>query len=63
MTRRIKMVIYDTFEIKGNCKGCGGATKWHINGDYPLCRDCMRNLMHDYETVMKRVEKEEQRVL
>ena len=48
-------MIYDTFEVKGNCKGCGKATEWHINGDYPVCRDCMLHLIDDAKRVMKMV--------
>ena len=44
-------MIYDTFEVKGNCRGCGKATEWHINGDYPVCRDCMKNLIDDFYAV------------
>ena len=41
-------MIYDTFEVKGNCKGCGKATEWHINGDYPVCNNCMTTLISDF---------------
>ncbi len=44
-------MTYDKFEIKGNCRGCGMATEWHINGDYPLCRDCMVSLIYDAATI------------
>ena len=40
-------MIYDSYGSGGNCKGCGGVTEWHINGDYPLCRSCMKNLIID----------------
>jgi len=44
-------MIYDTFEVKGNCRDCGKATEWHINGDYPVCRDCMISLINDAQRV------------
>ena len=46
-------MIYDTFEVKGNCRGCGKATEWHINGDYPVCRDCMISLINDAQRVLE----------
>jgi len=44
-------MIYDTFEVKGNCRGCGKSTEWYINGDYPVCRNCMTKLISDFHTV------------
>ena len=40
-------MIYDTFPVEGNCKGCGNSTYWHINGDYPVCLDCMESMIYD----------------
>jgi endogenous inhibitor of DNA gyrase (YacG/DUF329 family) len=45
-------MIYDTFEVKGNCQGCGKPTYWHIDGSYPTCADCMNDLVIDYKRVM-----------
>ncbi len=42
-------MIYDTFEVKGNCKGCGKPTEWHINGDYPVCKACIEKLIFDLD--------------
>ena len=55
-------MIYDTFEVKGNCRGCGKATEWHINGDYPLCRSCMISLINDASRIMRITEKEAKNV-
>ena len=46
-------MIYDTFAVKGNCKGCGKPTEWHINGDYPVCPNCMRKLITDFKHMEK----------
>ena len=51
-------MIYDTFEVKGNCRGCGKSTELHINGDYPVCRDCMLHLIDDASRIMRIKEKE-----
>ena len=51
-------MMYDTFEVKGNCKGCGEGTEWHINGDYPLCRNCMISLINDAARIIIMTEKE-----
>ena len=34
-------MIYDSFAVEGNCKGCGKPTECHINGDYPVCMERM----------------------
>ena len=44
---RVVKMIYDTYGVKGNCRGCGKATEWHINGEYPVCKRCINNLIED----------------
>ena len=48
-------MVYDTFEIKGNCRGCGVATEWHINGEYPLCINCMEELIGDVNALINNI--------
>ncbi len=38
-------IIYDRFGVPGNCQGCGAITNWFINGFYPICPRCMRELV------------------
>ena len=47
-------MIYDTYAVKGNCRGCGKATEWHINGNYPICNNCMKSLISDVHAVTNR---------
>ncbi|MBE8539444.1 hypothetical protein [Geoglobus acetivorans] len=47
-------IIYDSFVVPGNCRGCGTNTNWHINGDYPLCPKCMRELVCEVENLVER---------
>ena len=44
-------MIYDSFKVKGNCRGCGKATEWHINVDYPICQECIKGLIDDFYSV------------
>ncbi len=39
------MPLYDKFGVPGNCRGCGAKTFWHIDGAYPICPRCMRELV------------------
>ena len=49
---------YDKFSVKGVCRGCGKATKYYINNDYPVCIDCMYNLINDFNEVITIADKE-----
>ena len=40
-------MIYDSYSVAGNCKGCGCKTYWHINGDYPACKYCISGMIMD----------------
>ena len=49
-------MIYDSFDVAGVCKGCGCATYYYIEGDYPLCNNCMTKLIQDATNILNKAE-------
>lgn len=46
-------MIYAAFRVKGSCKGCGKPTEYHIEGDYPVCKTCIKQLFYDVKVVLE----------
>jgi len=46
-------MIYDRFGVKGVCRGCGTITNWYVNGFYPLCPECAKELAKEIEEATK----------